>query len=58
MKAAGMTAAVVLQAVIGREGDVLNLELISREVHPDFAEAAMTAVKDWKYQPTLLNGEP
>lgn len=58
MKAAGITGTVVMQAVISREGDVLNLDAISQDVHPDLVEAAMTAVKQWRYQPTLLNGQP
>jgi TonB family protein len=58
MKEARVTGTVVLQAVISREGNVLNLESISPEVHPDLVEAAMEAVRQWQYEPTLLNGEP
>ena len=58
MKSAGITGLVVLQAVIGREGEVIKLESISPDVHPYLVEAATAAVKQWKYQPTLLNGVP
>ncbi|MGZ4730759.1 MAG: energy transducer TonB [Terriglobales bacterium] len=47
---------VVLQATISKEGSIENLQLISG--HPMLAPAAIEAVKQWKYKPYLLNGEP
>jgi protein TonB len=47
---------VVLQAVIGKDGTVHDLRLVSG--HPMLAGAAMEAVKQWRYRPYLLNGEP
>jgi periplasmic protein TonB len=47
---------VVLQALISKTGDIENLQLISG--HPMLAPAAIEAVKQWKYKPYLLNGEP
>jgi protein TonB len=47
---------VVLQAQISKEGNIINLQLISG--HPMLAPAAIEAVKQWKYKPYLLNGEP
>jgi len=47
---------VVLKAVINKEGNVSNLELVSG--HPMLAPGAIEAVKQWKYRPYLLNGEP
>ena len=47
---------VVLQAVISKEGTIQNLQLISG--HPMLAPAAIEAVKQWRYKPYLLNGEP
>jgi protein TonB len=47
---------VVLQAEISKSGDIQNLRLISG--HPMLAPAAIEAVKQWKYKPYLLNGEP
>ena len=47
---------VVLQAEISKEGSIQNLQLISG--HPMLAPAAIEAVKQWRYKPYLLNGEP
>jgi len=47
---------VVLQAEISKAGDIENLRLISG--HPMLAPAAIEAVKQWKYRPYILNGEP
>jgi TonB family protein len=47
---------VVLQAIIGKEGDVENLQVISGNAM--LAAASIEAVKQWKYKPYLLNGEP
>jgi protein TonB len=47
---------VVLQAQISKDGSIENLQLISG--HPMLAPAAIEAVKQWKYKPYLLNGEP
>ncbi len=45
-----------LEAVIGTDGRVENLKVLSG--HPLFLKAAVDAVSRWRYQPTLLNGEP
>lgn len=47
---------VVLQAVIGKDGTIQNLKVVSG--HPMLAPAALEAVKQWKYKPYFLNGEP
>ena len=47
---------VVLHAIIGRDGRVAQLEVMSG--HPLLVQAALDAVKQWLYRPTLLNGEP
>jgi protein TonB len=47
---------VLLQAEISKEGTIQNLQLISG--HPMLAPAAIEAVKQWRYKPYLLNGEP
>jgi protein TonB len=47
---------VVLHAVISKDGSIEGLTLISG--HPMLAPAAIDAVKQWKYKPYLLNGEP
>ena len=48
--------AVVLHAVIDKEGRVSELHVLSG--HPLLVKAAMGAVNQWRYQPTLLNGQP
>ena len=47
---------VILKVRISKSGDVVNLRLVSG--HPMLAPAAMEAVKQWKYQPYLLYGDP
>ena len=47
---------VVLRAIISRDGSIENLTLVSG--HPMLVPAAIDAVKQWKYQPYLLNGQP
>jgi len=47
---------VLLQAEISKDGTIQNLQLISG--HPMLAPAAIEAVKQWRYRPYLLNGEP
>jgi TonB family protein len=55
-RAARIQGTVTLRVVINKSGDVENMQLISG--HPMLAPAAMDAVRQWKYQPYLLNGEP
>jgi len=57
-KAAGIQGSVMFEAVISREGDILNLKQINQIVDRRLVDAASEAVKQWKYQPTLLNGNP
>ena len=42
--------------MISKEGSVNNASVISG--HPLLVPAAVDAVKQWLYQPTLLNGNP
>ncbi|MGC4048546.1 MAG: TonB family protein [Paludibaculum sp.] len=57
-KAAGIEGTVLMRAVISREGDILSLQRINQMVDDRLAQAATEAVSKWKYQSTLLNGEP
>lgn len=45
-----------LHALIGKDGTVKDLSVISG--HPLLVQAAMDAVRQWTYEPTLLNGNP
>ena len=47
---------VLLQAEISKDGTIENLRLISG--HPMLAPSAIEAVKQWRYKPYMLNGEP
>jgi len=47
---------VLLQAEISKDGTIQNLRLISG--HPMLTSAAIEAVKQWRYKPYILNGEP
>ncbi len=55
-KAARISGLVRLQAVIGRDGTIRNLQLVTGP--PLLVKAAFEAVSRWTYKPTLLNGEP
>jgi TonB family protein len=57
-KSAGVQGTVVLHAVIGVDGRPLSLRVINGQVDPDLAKSAVEAVVQWRYTPTLLNGEP
>ena len=56
MRTAGLTGIVPIEAVIGRDGSVSSVRVLSAQVHPDFAIAAVDAVRQWRFTPTLLNG--
>jgi protein TonB len=43
-------------ATISKEGNIENLQLVRG--HPLLVQAARDAVMQWKYRPTLLNGQP
>ena len=53
---AHLAGVVVLKAIISRQGTIEELQVVSG--HPLLVPAAMAAVKQWRYRPYLLNGEP
>jgi protein TonB len=55
-KAARVQGDVVLSAIISKEGNIENLQLVSG--HPMLVPAAIETVKQWRYRPYLLNGQP
>jgi protein TonB len=55
-KQARIQGSVVLQATIGKDGSIQNLRVMSG--HPMLTQAALDAVRQWKYKPYVLNGEP
>jgi len=56
-KKSGKEGTVFLNAVISGEGKVVSLRVVN-EPDPQLAKAALDAVKQWRYRPTLLNGQP
>ena len=54
--AARVQGPVILNALISRGGTIENLRLVSG--HPMLVQAAIEAVRQWRYRPYLLNGEP
>lgn len=58
MREAGLSGMVPLEAVIGSDGAVSVVRVLSAQVHPDLAIAAADAVRQWRFTPTLLNGQP
>jgi protein TonB len=54
-KQARISGVVHLSAIISKDGTIQKLEVIGG--HPLLVPAALEAVKQWVYQPTLLNGE-
>jgi TonB family protein len=57
-RSAGISGTVVLHAVIGMDGKPLSLRVKNSQIDPDLARSAVEAVSQWRYTPTLLNGEP
>ena len=57
-KSAGITGTVILHAVIGVDGRPLSLHVMNSQIDPDLARSAVEAVSQWRYSPTLLNGDP
>jgi periplasmic protein TonB len=55
-RSARVQGEVVLSAVIDINGQITNLQLVSG--HPMLVAAAIEAVKQWRYKPYLLNGQP
>ncbi|HEY2431489.1 MAG TPA: M56 family metallopeptidase [Vicinamibacterales bacterium] len=58
MRAAGREADVQIEATIAPDGSVSAVHVVSTQTHPDFASAAIDAVRQWRFSPTLLNGKP
>jgi protein TonB len=55
-KIARIQGAVVLHAMISREGTIENLQVVSG--HSMLVPAAIDAVRQWRYRPYVLNGQP
>ena len=51
-----ISGTVKLHVVIAKDGKIQQIQVVSG--HPLLVQAAIDAVKQWQYQPTLLNGQP
>lgn len=56
-KQARIQGEVLLEAIIAKDGSIQNLRVVN-QAHPLLIQAALQAVQQWRYQPTLLSGEP
>ncbi len=54
-KTAHVSGTVILHAIIGKDGAIRELQYISGP--PLLMKSAMDAVKQWRYKPTMLNGD-
>lgn len=54
----GIEGTVLLRAVISTDGGLLSVNPVNSLVDPELTQAALDAVRQWRYQPTLLNGVP
>ena len=55
-RAARVQGVVMLQAVIDKQGTIADLAVLSG--HELLTQAAIDAVRQWRYRPVLLNGQP
>ena len=55
-QAAGVTGSVTIEATIGTDGKVVDATVV-RSI-PLLDQAALDAVRQWEYMPTMLNGSP
>ena len=65
MRGSGFEGKVVLDALITTDGTVEVLQILApvdpatmTTIYPDLARAAVEAVGEWRYEPTLLHGVP
>ena len=52
---AHLTGSVLFHVILAKDGTVTQIDIVSG--HPLLVQAALDAVKQWQYEPTLLNGE-
>jgi|SRR5580704_4796197 protein TonB len=55
-KTAHVSGTVVLHAIIAKDGSIQELQYMSGP--PLLMKSAMDAVREWRYKPTMLNGDP
>ena len=55
-KSAHIAGSVVMHAIIGKDGAISSLEVVSGPA--ELRDSALEAVRQWTYKPYLLNGQP
>jgi TonB family protein len=58
LKQQGIQGTVLLRTVISTAGVPLEIELLNTSAEPEFVAASIDAIRQWRYDPTLLNGVP
>jgi TonB family protein len=54
----GIQGTVLIEAVIFKDGSIGTMRVLNKLADPELVDAAVEAVKNWRYEPTLLNGQP
>jgi len=54
----GIQGTVLIEAVISKDGSIGAMRVLNKLADPDLVTSAGEAVKNWRYEPTLLNGQP
>jgi len=57
-RAQGIQGSVLLEAIILKDGALGAMRVLNKLADPDLVDAAIEAVRNWRYEPTLLNGQP
>lgn len=57
-RAQGIHGSVLLEAIILKDGALGGMRVLNKLADPDLVDAAIEAVRNWRYEPTLLNGQP
>ncbi len=57
-KAEGIEGAVVVRYSVSLDGRVINAQIDSAEPEGVFEDAALKAVRSWRYNPAMKDGEP
>jgi len=58
LQAQGIEGTVLIEAVIRKEGVPILLTVRNTSVNREFADAALETIRQWRYNSTLLNGQP
>jgi TonB family protein len=58
LQQAGVEGTVMIRAVVSKDGSLLSPQVINTEIDSRLADLALSAIRQWRYQPSLLNGEP